>query len=374
MHINRHHIREGLKFLVRRLQDKPFKKYEGNASEICRQSIEDNWTGDYFTCGTGNHTIIYVRDLGISSASLVATGYQNEVQKSLEHMLTIFKRHGSITTTIDQKGHAFDSFEYGIDSVPLIIHALRVSESFDLIRSNLEFLNDEVLRFSSVLKNGLVSDERTFSTLKDSSKRPSSAYDNSTAALLRNELELLAEEGFLIGEKLPNVGQNMEKAFWNGQYLRDYLHADDYVASDANTFPYFFGAITDKKMMRSSLDSIINEELNIPIPLKWTAERHKETEHGPIRFSAKNYQGTTAWTILAGVYLQVLAKNKHPAFKEEVTTVKELLERDGTCIELYEGDRPYRRAFYKSDEAMLWSALIYDVLENKLSQSPNENV
>ena len=368
------HIYQGFKFLKRRLLGRGFKRYAGSVLEVCRQIVEDNWNGTYFGCGTGNHTIVYLRDLSISARALVNTGFKRELQASLRFMLDRFRRSGKITTTIDEFGIAYNTFEYASDSVPLALHALRVSESWDTVRQHREFLSREILRFyrNVVHKgSGLAKVSRTFSTAKDNHKRPGSTYDNMSILLLDRELDAFASVGLGLRNPLKRyegLEARVIEDSWTGSFFRDYPGAGDYVAADANTFPYFWGAVTDKAMMQSSMRAIQGAGLDRPIPLRWTAVPVEKTRNNLTRLFAPNYQGNSCWTLLGGVYLRVLEMAEDQAFEETAKLYHDLIDRERTCLELYHpGGMPYETLFYRTDEGMLWSAVIYDVLSRRES-------
>jgi hypothetical protein len=376
------HIYQGLKFFKRRLLQRGFKRYAGSVLDVCRQIVEDNWNGTYFGCGRGNHTIVYLRDLAVSAKALVNTGFKKEVQGSLRFMLDRFRRRGKITTTIDEFGIAYNTFEYASDSVPLALHALRVSESWDTVRQHREFLSREILRFyrNVVHKaSGLAKVSRTFSTAKDNHKRPGSTYDNMSILLLDRELDVLSAAGLGLQNPLKRYDGLEAKVLensWTGSLFRDYPGAGDYVAADANTFPYFWGAVSDKAMMQGSLRAIQDAGLDRPIPLRWTGERVEKTGNRITRLFAPNYQGNSCWTLLGGVYLRVLEMAEDPAFEKTAELYHDLIDRERTCLELYDPDgTPYETPFYRTDEAMLWSAIVYDVLARretrKRSQAAN---
>jgi hypothetical protein len=80
-----------------------------------------------------------------------------------------------------------------------------------------------------------------------------------------------------------------------------------------------------------------------------------------------NYQGTTAWTSLGSIYLQLLHHVDPAAARVPIERYLTWIERDGTFWEVLDGatGQAYRSSFLtQSDESMLWSAIFLDLIRH----------
>ncbi|MET0996618.1 MAG: hypothetical protein ABWY20_22275, partial [Mycobacterium sp.] len=102
-----------------------------------------------------------------------------------------------------------------------------------------------------------------------------------------------------------------------------------------------------------------------PLPLRYETTRRPEREVWLTRHVLPDYQGSTVWTSLGAMYLQVLRAIDPLLAAYETSRYVELIERDGTFWEVL--DRHGRnyvspRWIMIGEEAMLWSAIFLDVL------------
>src|SRR3989344_2702653 len=83
------HISEALRIFRRSLKVRVsgFKKYDGDAKEICERIINDCFNGKYFQTSTGHFCQFWTRDFGMCAESLVKLGYKKEVGMTLEYAL-----------------------------------------------------------------------------------------------------------------------------------------------------------------------------------------------------------------------------------------------------------------------------------------------
>ena len=80
-----------------------------------------------------------------------------------------------------------------------------------------------------------------------------------------------------------------------------------------------------------------------------------------------DYQGSTVWTSLGAIYLQLLGSVDPALAATETARYVEWIERDGTFWEVLDSrGRPWvsPRWLTGREESMLWSAIFLDVLEN----------
>ncbi len=363
---------QGWHFLRRRHSSSGYHRFDGTVEEVLRQIVMANWNGTYLSCGTGNHTIVYVRDVAISAEALIQTGFCDQVRQTLLYMIDAFRRAGKITTTVNQHGQAYDAFEYGSDSLAYVMRMIRLTDSYDLVHKDADLFRRAVERYRRLVIDpgtGLVRHDRSFSTQKDFHTRRGCAYDNVCLLLLRDELRSAREAGVDLPDPFTTFGDltaRFADQFWTGSYFRDTLRGAPYVASDANLCPYFFGVIDDKEMAYSSIRAVQHAKLDTPIPVSYTRVRIRRTENPVLRFLSPNYQGNSGWTLLSGIYLTVLARFDHPDTDRVARFFYDLIDRERTCLELYDPKgKPYKTWGYRTDEAMLWSAMLYAQLQNQ---------
>ncbi|MBU1973843.1 MAG: hypothetical protein KKH52_00440, partial [Nanoarchaeota archaeon] len=219
------------------------KRYKGNATEICRLIVNDCWNGRFYQTSTHNFKQFWTRDFFWCCKSLLKLGFQKEVQQTLRYALNRFKKYNKITTTLTPRGSTYDFPTYAVDTLPSFIHCLRISKFpyYD----HKDFLNKEIQKFFRKVvdpETGLVN-LKHFSSMKDMSVRKSSCYDNCQVAMLAKDLTSMK---LFNPFKKYNYPQLIKDHFWNGNYFFDDITRKDYVAGDANLFPFIFGIINDK--------------------------------------------------------------------------------------------------------------------------------
>ncbi len=330
------------------------KKYSGTAKEICQQIVKDCWKGHYFQTSTQNFPHFWTRDFGWCTSSLLKLGYQKEVQHTLRFALNSFSQHGKVTTAITPKGKPFDFPTMAVDSLPWLIHSIKLSKLPYLAYH--DFLNQEIAIFHKKVINpvtGLVRPDIYFSSMKDLSKRKSSCYDNCMAAMLAQDLKSMKLNNPLGKIDYPAL---IKSHFWNGKYFFDDLQQQDYVAGDANLFPFVLGIISDKEMMISAIKAIRAEKLDEPLPLRYTAFRRGIPFVWQEKVFLRNYEGNTCWTHMGLLYVK-LVQQIDPALGEEYKKkYTEAIEKYQGFVEVYTPDgKPYSSWYYAADRSMLWA-------------------
>src|ERR1700675_787458 len=117
-----------------RRQFRGHTRHGGNAASIVRACIEACWNGRTFPASPGHFDMFWTRDLSFSVPSLVRLGYRDRVRESLSYALDVWtSRDHHITTTIHYFDRPGDVYEYGVDSLPLFMAALRVAGASDLV-------------------------------------------------------------------------------------------------------------------------------------------------------------------------------------------------------------------------------------------------
>ncbi len=330
------------------------KKYEGTADEICHQIIKDCWNKRYLQTSTGNFAQFWTRDFGLCTKSLLDLGYQKEAHHTLRYALNHFKEHQRITTTITPGGKPFDFPAYAVDSLPWLIHSIKISK-FHYYPYK-DFLNKEIHKlFKAVinLHTGLVKPDVSFSSIKDFAVRKSSCYDNCLVAMLAKDLKSMRLDNPFDKFSYPEL---IKRHFWNGEYFNDDLSSYQYVASDANLFPFALGIITDKEMIQSALNKVHQAGLDEPFPLKYTAGRQQVNFIWQEVF-LRNYESNAVWMHMGPLYvklLQQIDKERAKAYKEKY---RQLIELHKNFMEVFDAQgKPFNTPFYHCDSGMLWAA------------------
>ncbi len=331
------------------------RQYAGDAREICQQIVKDCWNGQFFQASTTNFCQFWTRDFGWCTAALLKLGYQQEVKQTLKYALHRFYEAGKITTAITPQGKPFDFPAPAVDSLPWLIHSLRLAK-FPIYQYK-DFLRQQILKFvENVVNpyNGLVNADKHFSSMKDYALRQSSCYDNCMLALLARDLPEMKELNNPLSKY--NYPALLQQHFWNGKYFYDDLSRQEYVAGDANVFPFLLGMVKDEEMLRSALQEIRQANLDAPFPLKYTASRKK------VKFIweevlVHNYEGNTIWTHLGPLYIKVVQQLDPQKASEYQQKYTEWIEREGNYVEVFlDNGKPFRTPFYCADRGMLWAA------------------
>lgn len=354
------HAREGLRMFSRSLKTRisGTRKYKGNARQICSRIVKECFNRSYFQASRGHFCQFYARDFGWCAGSLIKLGYRQEVIETLEYALGIFSRNSTISSAISPSGKLFDFPSYSPDSLPYIMKCIGLAGAKGLAEKHKSLLNTEIKRFfeNAIDKGtGLVRKDRHFSSIKDHALRKSSCYDNIMAAVLAEELKKFR----FLDNPLKDYGYKkiIRNNFWNGEYFIDDLSGKSYVAGDSNVFPFWTGIFSSKKMLKSAVESVQNEGLDKPFPLRYTKSRKSGKRMLLPDFLARNYEGNTVWTHMGPLYISLLKRIDKAKFDYHVRQYKRIIEKHRNYIELFNPDRTiFRTPFYCADESMLWAA------------------
>ena len=254
--------------------------------------------------------------------------------------------------------------------MPTSLAALRAVDAADLVERHRDWLAAEVAWFAERVVDpatGLVRADRTYSAHRDTVVNRSTAYGNTMVALLA---KTLAETGWFTSPLARHLDGDHDRLlrdhFWMGDRFRDSL-GDDTVSGEANVWPFYAGIVTDNEMLRSSLAHLEANGFADPYPLRYETVRRPAREVWFTRHVLPNYQGTTIWTSLGAIYLQLLRSVDPAAAAREIERYRGWIERDGTYWEVLDGrGRPWisPRRLFIGEESMLWSAIFLDVLEH----------
>jgi hypothetical protein len=330
------------------------KEYKGDATQICKKIVDDCWNKRYFQTSTTNFPQFWSRDFGWCVSSLMKLGYLKQVQHTLRYAMNRFKEYKKITTTITPKGKPFDFPKEAVDSLPWFIHSLRISKFpyYD----HKDFLNLQIRKFFEKFinkKSGSVKKDLHVSSMKDFAIRNSSCYDNCMVGMLANDLSKMK---LFNPFKKYNYSKLIKDKFWNGKYFWDDLEELDYVAGDANIFPFITGLIADKEMMKSAVKEIRAANLDQPIPLKYTSKR-ANVKFVWQEWLFRDYESNSVWTHVGPLYIKLvqqidkkLADNYKEKYKHEIEKRKNYLEV------FFANGEPFSSPVYYCDSGMLWAA------------------
>jgi hypothetical protein len=363
------------------------RRYRGSAEDILLAGLEDCWSGTYLTASPATYRQFWMRDTGFAARSLVRLGgpWPDRLLSSLGWAISTWRdRRAHVTTTIGPfLRWPVDIFDYGVDSLPLLLASLRALGEADdatvraradaLVREHAGWIAAEVEHFVELVvepSTGLVRSDRTFSAHRDTFRNGSTAYANTMVPLLARTVaetgwgpDLLSPHFFANGT--PDWGALLQRHFWLGDRFRDRLGSDD-TSGEANVLPFFTGVIRDRAMETAALGTLRREGYTTPYPLRFDVTPHTERLLPVFRVWSADYQTTTSWTSLGSMYLALLGEIDPAAARVELDRMRALIERDGTFWEVLDGSgRPWRSAsrLAISDEAMLWGAILLEQLE-----------
>ncbi len=347
-----------------RVRKTGFKQYPGSAKEILQQIISACYNKEkgYFQVSTGHFCEFYTRDFGWCAESLLKLGYKKEAISTLHYALEIFRKHGKVTVAISPDGVPFDFPYYGADSMPYLIHALRLANDKKLVSEFKEFLQQQtIVYFSKVIDpaTGMVRKDGVFSSMKDHAKRSSSCYDTCMAGMLKNDLAVL---------KLDNPLKNYDyekiiiENFWTGSYFLDDLSGSRHIAGDANLFPFYCGIIKEREIMRKAFAALERNGLTEPSPLRYT--------HSPIQqkmnymhLLMKDYELSSVWMHMGPLYLALLKTVDKIKYDIYLNRYIHLIEHFKNFFELYTPEgKPYKAWCYAADEGMLWAVNVLSLI------------
>jgi hypothetical protein len=359
----------GLRILRRGLTGQ--HRYPGDARAIIRAILDDCWTGDHYTASAGHFRQLWTRDLGFSAAPLVRLGHRDRVEASLAWALDGWARHGRVTTTIFPGRRPRDVYTLGVDSLPLLLHTCRAAGADRLVERHARWLGREVERYAAEVVDpgtGLVRGDRRFSTHRDTVRTTSNCYANAMVALLD---EALRQTGWFPSPFRAGVRERFVGAFWPGDRFVETPHGST-VTGDATVVPFWLGVVAPELGLRDALAAAETAGLTDPLPLRYAVRRDRGAEDPVQRLFVPDYQGTAIWTSLGAMYVSLLDSVDPERAAPLIDRYVELVERDGTFWEVYDGRdprlRPYRGrlGIFRADEAMLWSSIVLDLLERRL--------
>ena len=347
-------------------------RHPGDAAAIVRACIESCWNGRTFTASPGHFDMFWTRDLSFSVPSLVRLGHGERVTRSLAYALDVWARRRShITTTIHYFDRPGDVFEYGVDSLPLFLAALRAADATDLVERHRPWLEAEIAHYYAMVVDpatGLVRSDRKFSAHRDTVINRSNAFGNTMVALLAKTIE---ETGWFASpferHFEGDYGRLLVDHFWADDHFRDAL-GDETVSGEANIWPFYAGVVTRPgSSSRPPCATSMPTASATRIRCATRRRRRPEREVWLTRHVLPDYQGSTVWTSLGAMYLQVLRTVDPVLAATETARYVAWIERDGTFWEVMNArgqNWVSPRWIMIGEESMLWSAIFLDALEN----------
>jgi hypothetical protein len=363
------------------------RRYPGTAEEILRAGLEDCWSGEFLTASPGTYRQFWTRDTAFAAPSLVRLGgpWPERLLASLAWAMRIWQaRRSHVTTTINPLLRwPVDIFDYGVDSLPLLLASLRTLQAGGgptaegasaLAHEHRAWIASELEHFVAEVVDpatGLVRSDRHFSAHRDTFKNGSTAYANTMVAVLARTV---AETGWgpdlLSRHFAGDWGSLVRRHFWLGDRFRDRLGSDE-TSGEANVWPFFAGLIDDREMLAAALGTLRREGYTAPSPLRFEATHRVDRLVPAYRLWSADYQTTTSWTSLGSIYLALLRRVEPEAAAVELQRLRALIERDGTLWEVLDArGEPWRSRsrLSVSDASMLWGAILLDTLATTMNE------
>ncbi len=310
-------------------------------------------------------------------------GYRDRLESSLAWALEAWADGGRVTTTIFAGRRPADVYACGVDSLPWLLHALRVCRADRLVTRHAGWLAGEVERYGREVVDplsGMVRTDRRFSTHRDTVRLGSNCYANTMVALLSRTL---AETQWVPDPVPAGAVDRLVAAFWRGDHFGESAGVDD-AAGDSSLWPFFTGVVDAGLGRGPALRWLDRQGYATPLPLRYALRRDRGLEDPVQRAFVPDYQGTAIWTSLGVIYLSLLHAEDPARATPGIETYRQLVERDGTFWEVLappaggpsqppglDALRPYRGRFglFHADEAMLWSAIFLDLLHETMRPS-----
>lgn len=334
------------------------RSISGSADTMCREIVQACWNGAFFQMSFGHFSQFWMRDFGIVAPSLIALGERKKVIATLRWALAQYRSAGRVATTIFPDGHCVDLPEQCVDSLPWLVLSLYAADAQSLVEEFRPFLAKAIQQYAATTidpRSGLVHAHKSYAELRDAVVYQSSMYANTmllalvhcatNLGLTTPELDAVAPSAVVI------------KKFWNGRYFNADIQTSAFSA-EANLFPFWLGIVSDETKLESVLATIKEKGLASPLPLAFTDSPKAFRYRRFARLLAPNYQGTTLWTWLGMIYLQLLERAKKPDHTVFRAQFAAMIEHHGTLPELLHPDGSwYTTPWYRADEGLLWAAL-----------------
>ena len=346
-------------------------RHPGDAAAIVRACIDACWNGRTFTASPGHFDMFWTRDLSFSVPSLIRLGHGERVHRSLAHALDVWARRRShITTTIHYFDRPGDVFEYGVDSLPLFLAALRTADattSWNATARGSRPRSPTTTTPSSTREAG--SSARIASsapTATPSSIDPTRSGTRWSRCWPRRSRRPAGSPRHSSVISRVTTAACSSSTSGSSDHFRDAL-GDETVSGEANIWPFYTGVMADPLRVAAALRYLDANGFCDPYPLRYETSRRPEREVWLTRHVLPDYQGSTVWTSLGAMYLQVLRTVDPLLAASETARYVSWIERDGTFWEVMNASGQNwvsPRWIMIGEESMLWSAIFLDALEN----------
>ena len=354
-------LSEGARYLYFRVKRgiRGYRRYTGGVDDILKAIIKNCWNGRYLQVSAGHFCQFWSRDIGMFADDLIELGRAKEVLSTYQYALPIFRKHRRVATAITPSGKPFDFPGYAPDSLLFLLRGLSLTKDKALLREYSEFLSSQIKYFyehAIEKETGMIRRDTTFSSIRDHAVRHSSCYDNVAAAMISNYADELHLENPLSQYNYKKILRNN---FWNGSAFTDSLDNDE-VTGDANTFPFFF-RLFSRKMFRSALDSIKQESLDSPLPLRYSSQ--KRMKRIALSFIAPGYESDKVWVHLGFAFMKaVYYYNSWKSLESYIYKYSSLVQKERNLLEVFNKNlSPYMSVLYKADESLVWAAALLNL-------------
>ncbi len=256
----------------------------------------------------------------------------------------------------------------------MLLAALRSAGADDLVLRHRAWLGREVLHFADRVVDpvtGLVRTDRKYSAHRDTVTNRSNAYGNTMVALLAKTIAERPDWGLpdpFADHFDGDFGRLLRDHFWLGDRYRDAIGSDA-TSGEANLWPFYAGVEGSAEMLRLALGTLEDEGYTSPLPLRYETKRDPTKEVWLTRHLLPDYQGSTVWTSLGAMFLQLQQRVNPRRAAEGIERYSELVERDGTFWEVLDPGSlrcwVSPRRVLIGEEAMLWSAIFLDLIEHR---------
>lgn len=289
----------------------------------------------------------------------MAAGDSDRIHQTWTWALERFARAGRITTTILRDGTAAELPAQSHDALPWTIRALRTLNDRDLVNRYRPFLETIVKQFAEdVVETATGIMRRALLGIRDAVRYRASAYNITMLAMLSDDLDAL---GLTNPFRAVRYDRILVDRYWTGTHFRADLFGDHF-SSEANLFPFWCGVIDDRGMWERVVKTIRELQLTNPFPIRYAPERRMFPVLWHAALFLPNYQGTTVWTWLGAIYLQLCRRFK-TIVPEEERAFQQMIVRFRTFPELLSPNGSwYRTLFYTADDGMIWAALALTVI------------
>jgi hypothetical protein len=356
------------------------RRHPGDARQVVRACLDRCWTGTHLVASPGHYRQFWTRDVSFSTPALIRLSEtdRDRVLQTFDWAISTWrKRRSHVTTTIHQlRAWPSDLFDYGVDSLPLLLAAMRAAGADAIAAEHRPWIEAEVRNFVGRVvdpASGLVRNDRRFSAHRDTFLNSSNAYGNVMVALLA---KTVAETGWaddLLGHHFKgDWSRLLMDYFWTGASFRDRLD-DDETSGEANVWPFYSGIVTDPGIMRRAFDTLATEGYASPHPIRYEVRARPNRMIPLQRILAGDYQTTSTWTSLGSMYLSLLGEIDPVAAARGTAALSSVIERDGTFWEVLDASGEHWRSRNRlaiSEEAMLWGAIFLDHLEHPELPAP----